>query len=123
MRIFALLIVTSAQTQISKVKHVFIIIMENHNRTRSNSGIHAARVQTAWGAGLRIRALAQELGADIFCPVGCQFTGQRLGLDNRSKCVGIGSQTTRRPVLLQQLRTLMTLSLRQAWSRKNEPAQ
>jgi hypothetical protein len=34
----ALPVVTKAQTQMSKVKHVFIILMENHNWTGNNSG-------------------------------------------------------------------------------------
>jgi hypothetical protein len=36
--VFALPVVTNAQTQMSKVKHVFIILMENHNWTGNNSG-------------------------------------------------------------------------------------
>ena len=36
--LFAIPIATQAQTQMSNVKHVFIILMENHNWTGDNSG-------------------------------------------------------------------------------------
>src|SRR4029077_10691104 len=36
--LFVIPIPTQAQTQMSKVKHVFIILMENHNWTGDNSG-------------------------------------------------------------------------------------
>jgi hypothetical protein len=36
--LFATSILTQAQTQMSNVKHVFIILMENHNWTGDNSG-------------------------------------------------------------------------------------
>src|SRR5438876_11906956 len=36
--LFALPIATQAQTEMSHVKHVFIILMENHNWTGDNSG-------------------------------------------------------------------------------------
>src|SRR5947199_290778 len=36
--LFAIHIATQAQTQMSNVKHVFIILMENHNWTGDNSG-------------------------------------------------------------------------------------